>query len=166
MEPNQEPYEARPATETEPPRKRSAMSGRAVLWVILAVVLAFIAGFGWQYMRASNIQSQLETTERELRVERLRVQLARAALEAQAGEFEPARREMSELFDSVQTDREQLPLQVRHVIDEMLAARDEIITGLSRGNPETAGTLFGMLDRLREAVEMTPAPTPEAPPPG
>jgi hypothetical protein len=29
---------------------------------------------------------------------------------------------------------------------------DDVITGLSRANPEYAGVLFGMLDRFEEAI--------------
>ncbi len=146
------------------PRKR----GRGLLWGFIAVLLAFGAGFGWQFYEASTLRDQLSQTEQELMVERLRVRLGQAAISAQAGDYETARRQMSDFFTRLDDARLALPDHVRSVADEFLAMRDEVITGLSRSNPEFASVLYGMLDRftnvagLQETIAPGEAPA-EAP---
>lgn len=152
--------EPRPSTETE---RGARVRKRWILWALAAVVVAFMAGFLWQYFEAASVRSELVATERELRVERLRIQLAQAAIDAQEGEFERARRQMSAFFTEIGRDAEPLPEQVQRVSEELLTRRDEVITGLSRANAEYSGVLFGMLDRLNAAAEAM-APQPETPP--
>jgi hypothetical protein len=143
------------------------------LWGLLAVVLAFFIGFFWQFYQATTVRATLTATEHELVVERLRVQLANAAIAAQSGRYEAARREMSDFFNRVHTQRALLPRELRTVAEEFLAMRDDVITGLSRSNPEYAGVLFGMLDRFEAAVPAqgaartgAPAGDPPGPSPG
>jgi hypothetical protein len=159
-----------PRTEPRdhPQPRRSRLGSHAWLWGLLAVVLAFFIGFFWQFYQATTVRQTLAATETELMVERLRVQLSNAAIAAQAGRYEAARREMSDFFNRLQIQEWALPRELRPVADEFLAMRDDIITGLSRGNPEYAGVLFGMLDRFdhampaqgaaREGVEESPPP--------
>ncbi|NIP82738.1 MAG: hypothetical protein GWM90_27370 [Gemmatimonadetes bacterium] len=144
--------EPRPAME--PVRKKR---GRGMLWALLAVVVAFLAGFGWQWYEASTVRDELAATRQELRVERLRVRLGQATLAAQAGDYESARQQMSEFFTTVQQQSATLPDSVAAVTDGLLAMRDEVITGLSRSNPEFAGVLYGMLERFRNAAGLPAA---------
>jgi hypothetical protein len=137
----------RPATGTV--RKKR---GRGLLWTLIAVVIAFLAGFGWQYYEASAVRAELTATQQELQIERLRVWLGQAAMAAQAGEYESARQQMSGFFTRVQSLSGTLPDSVAAVTDDFLARRDEVITGLSRSNPAFAGVLYGMLERFRGAV--------------
>lgn len=132
--------------------------GKWLGFALLAVVIAFFIGFGWQFYRATTVGQALSAVEHELVVERLRVQLANATLAAQDGRYEAARREMSDFFDRVQNQRAILPDPLVSVTDEFLAIRDDVITGLSRANPEYAGVLRGMLDRFNEAVPVVGAP--------
>ncbi|MFO7894566.1 MAG: hypothetical protein R6U63_12595 [Longimicrobiales bacterium] len=150
-------------THVPEPRKR----GPGILWGFLAMVLAFGAGFGWQFYEASLVRAELSETQQELMVERLRVRLGQAAISAQAGNYEAARQRMSEFFTRLSGVRAALPEDVAAVGDEFLAMRDEIITGLSRSNPEFADVLYGMLDRFRNVAgleeELGPAPDMERP---
>jgi hypothetical protein len=143
-----------PRTEPrESSRRFSVRSGQhGWLWAILLVVLAFFIGFFWQFYQATTVRATLTATEHELVVERLRVQLANAAIAAQTGRYEASRREMSDFFDRIHGQRAILPQELRTVADEFLAMRDDVITGLSRANPDYAGVLFGMLDRFEAAV--------------
>ena len=146
------PEHPRPA-DPAPPRS----GGKRLLWTVLLVVLAFLAGFGWQYYNARTIEARLDQTVRELTVERLRVDLAQAAVAAQSGDFEAARAQMSDFFTDMQAQLAELPPDVRAVGEEMLRTRDEVITGLSRANPESARLLYGMLLRFRTSVGDAPA---------
>jgi hypothetical protein len=154
-EPRQEP---RPHATPESTRPE----GRWLGFALLAIVIAFFIGFGWQFYRATTVGQALSAVEHELVVERLRVQLANATLAAQDGRYEAARREMSDFFNRIQTQRAILPRPLVSVGDEFLAMRDDVITGLSRANPEYAGVLRGMLDRFNEAIPVVGAPRPGA----
>lgn len=145
------------------PRKR----GRGLLWAFIAVLLAFGAGFGWQFYEANQVRAELSETQQELLIERLRVRLGQAAISAQTGDYESARQQMSSFFTQLDQVALTLPDPAARVADEFLAMRDEIITGLSRANPEYADVLYGMLDRFRTAAglqeQMTPAPPAQQP---
>ncbi len=155
--PGREPHDTRA-------RKTSPLAGKGVLVGLIAVVLAFFVGFFWQFYQATTVRQTLAETERELVVERLRVQLANAAIAAQGGRYEAARREMSDFYDRAQTQRWALPDRLATVTDEFFAMRDDVITGLSRANPEYADVLYGMLDRFDDAVPAIGAPRDTADP--
>jgi streptomycin 6-kinase len=155
---------------TEPRRTRTddrlvnRTGGKGVAIGLVAVVIAFFIGFFWQFYQATTVRRTLETTEHELIVERMRVQLANAALAAQAGRYEEARRQMSDLFARMQTQAWALPPELRRVAEEFQAMRDDVITGLSRGNPDYAAVVMGMLDRF-EAAAPAQGPAPPIGPP-
>lgn len=164
-------YDDHPAADDHPapPRAGTAIPtgssrGKRFAWILFLVMLAFLAGFGWQYYRAMTIEDRLVRTEQALAVERLRVGLAQAAVAAQSGDYEAARRQMSDFFTATQQQLEELPPEVRALAEEMLRDRDEVITGLSRENYEYATVLYGMLQRFQTSLEpaATPAAEPEA----
>ncbi|MFP4624433.1 MAG: hypothetical protein ACOCVZ_09505 [Gemmatimonadota bacterium] len=128
-------------------------SGKGVLFGLLAVVVAFAAGFLWQFYEATTVREQLTQAEQELAVERLRIRLGQAALAAQAGDYESARRQMSVFFTRLQEVGNELPNEMTGPAADFLAMRDDIITGLSRSNPEYAGVLYGMLEQMTAAAE-------------
>lgn len=153
-----------PTQTVTQPQKR----GRGLLWGFIAVVLAFAAGFGWQFYEASLVRDELSATQQELMVERLRVRLGQAAIAAQSGDYESARQQMSNFFTRLEEARLVLPDSTAVAADEFLAMRDEVITGLSRSNPEYADVLYGMLERFRNiaGLEAQPAAVrPEEPEP-
>ena len=151
-----------PRTTTSPTGSVRKKSGKGPLWAFLAVVAAFLIGFGWQWYEASTVREQLTVAQQELLIERLRVRLGQAALAAQTGDYESARQQMSEFFTHVAEAEPSLPDSVATVTDGFLAMRDEVITGLSRANPEYAGVLYGMLERFRD-VSASTMTTPAAP---
>jgi hypothetical protein len=146
----------------------SGKKGRGLLWSILAVVLAFGAGFGWQYYEASQVREELVDTRRQLMVERLRVRLGQAAMAAQVGNYESARQRMSSFFTELDAAAPTLPAPLDAIAAQIMARRDDVITGLSRANPEYADVLYGMLDRFRSAAGLQDQirPEPVAPEPG
>lgn len=131
---------------------RSGKKGRGLLWSFVAVVVAFGAGFGWQYYEASQVRAELADAQQQLMVERLRVRLGQAAMAAQTGNYESARQRMSRFFTELDGAAPTLPVPLDAIAAQMLARRDEVITGLSRANPEYADILYGMLDRFRSAA--------------
>ena len=149
---------AREGTVPGGPETRRPPGKSRILWWMVAVVLAFLAGFGWQYYRAATIESRLERTEQELAIERLRVGLAQAAVAAQSGDFEAARRQMSAFFTSLQGQLGELPAELRETGEAMLLSRDDVITELSRATPRAGDDLYDMLVRFRLSVGEAPPP--------
>lgn len=143
--------------------------GRGLLWSFLAAVVAFGAGYGWQYYESMDIREQLAETRQELMVEQLRVRLGQAAIAAQAGDYESARQRMSAFFTQLDEVAPTLPDPMAGVSEAFLAMRDDVITGLSRANPRYAEVLYGMLDRFRNVAgleeQMAPMPAASEPQP-
>lgn len=139
-----------PSSTTAPARKDAR---RGLLWGLLAVVIAFSAGFLWQYSEARDARSDLTVAQDELEMERLRVDLGKAALAAQAGNFELSRQQMSRFFGMLQERSAAMPEEVRGVATDFLAVRDNVITGLSRSNPEYGAVLYRMYEDLSAAID-------------
>jgi hypothetical protein len=134
----------RPSTATPVKKKR----GRSFLVFFVAVAIAFLAGFLWQFYEATTVREQLSITEEQLRVERLRVRLSQAAMAASTGDYEASRQHMSDFFTRLQAQEEQLPEELRSVARDLLLQRDDVITGLSRARSEYAGVLYDMLGQF------------------
>ncbi len=147
-----------PQENREPAPRR--IGGRGLLWGLLVVVIAFFIGFFWQFYQATTVRRVLSETEQELLVERMRVQLASASIAAQAGRFEEARREMSTFFNRIHHERWALPDEMRPLVNEFLAMRDDVVTGLARAQPQYADVVMGMRERFEEAMPEDPAPGP------
>lgn len=150
---NATPDPTRSTASTPPTTAARKERGRPALWGALAILIAFSAGFLWQYVEARTVRSDLAAVERELEMERLRVHLGQAALSAQSGDFEMARQQMSTFFKQLQESAGAMSPEVRTIADDYLNMRDEVITGLSRSNPEYAAILFGMHQRLSAAID-------------
>jgi len=139
--------------------------------IVLAVVIAFAIGFGWQFARARTLQDRLEQTERDLAFERIENTLAAATIEALRGGHEPARQLASDFFTGLQANISQAPASATAELNAILAERDATITALSRGAPQAGDMLLRLFLRLRVAlggpeqalpVSRAPAATPPA----
>lgn len=86
-------------------------------------------------------------------MERLRVHLGQAALAAQSGNYELARQQMSGFFGKLEDLPAGLDPALVGVSDDFLNMRDEVITGLSRSNPEYADVVYGMYENLNGAID-------------
>lgn len=121
--------------------------GRAWLFAIFAVVVAFGAGYGWQYMRATELQQQLDTTLDRVAALELQGEAGQASLLAQQGDFEAARRRASTFFTELQALADENDANTS-TYAPILAQRDEVITALSRANPEAAALLASIYARI------------------
>lgn len=122
--------------------------GRAWLFIIFAVVVAFGAGYGWQYMRATELQQQLATVQNELEINKLYVNLGQIGLLAQSGDYEAARRRASAFFTQLQERVDAMGTEDEARFEPILAQRDEIITALSRANPQSVDLLAALFARI------------------
>jgi hypothetical protein len=147
---------------------------RVVLGVVIAAVVAFAIGGGWQFSKARAYRGELETTRAqldtaryELTFRRLEATLGTATIEAQRGNHESARRLASDFFSGLQTAIEEAPVSAQPALQQIQAQRDAMITELSRANLESGGLLAAIFDRYRAAMgePVGPIPAPSAQPP-
>lgn len=139
---------------------------RNTLIAIVAVVVAFGAGAGWQFNEAHQARTELEAAreavvESDLQraMERLEAKLAMATVAAQFGEFERGRVLASEFFDLLQEATAVAPESARAGLTALLARRDDIITMLSRSEPQAPIELATLLALLQNALGTEPTVT-------
>ena len=141
-------------------------TGGVPLWKrlgIYAIILGigFLLGLVPMWLKARERAKELETTRVELRRSQMRSALSAAALDARRGEYEPARRSMSDFFTglSSEVDRGEdsvLDQVQRDAVRPLLTQRDEIITLLARSDPAAADRLADLDASYRKAMGSTP----------
>ncbi len=134
------------------------------LLVAGGVIVAFLVGFGWQFGRAHSLAGQLDQTRRELTFQRMEAMLGAATIEAQRGDFEPARELTSSFFTQLQVAANQAPAAGQPQLQQILALRDQLITELSRSDPGSGAVLAQLFVKYRTAVGENPAAPPGAQP--
>lgn len=132
---------------------------RVVLGAVVAAILGFAIGAGWQYSSARSYRGQLDTarteldsTRHELTFQRLEATLGAATIEAQRGNHESARRLASDFFTELQDDIDSAPPQAQPALHRILAQRDVMITELSRASLESGGVLAELFAEYRTAM--------------
>lgn len=125
---------------------------RRGLLIAAGIVVAFGIGFGWQYMRAERLETELAETRQELVFTHLEATLAAAAVEAQQGGYEPARRLTSDFFSGLQARAGEAPPEQGQELETILGRRDQLITLLSRGDPAGRDLLVRTFRQYRIAV--------------
>lgn len=147
------PRTERERTTAPPAGPAGKTTGGWMGWALGLFAIVFLAAFIWQFYEAYTTRGELDEVEQELAMERLRVHLGQAALSAQSGNYEAARSQMSTFFTRLQEEGPAMTPEVRGVAEDFLTMRDDVITGLSRGNPEYGGVLYGMLETLGSAID-------------
>jgi len=126
-----------------------------------AVVVAFLIGYlvSWTSVRAldgqlASTEVQLEETRFELELYRLQGQLGAALAEAQRSNFERARQLMTGVFSGLQENLGRMQDPERQAAAQrILAQRDELITLLSRAEPEATQRLMLLYTQFFAAVD-------------
>ena len=136
---------------------------------VIATVVAFLIGFGWQFTRARALQEQLDQATIELTLEQLETTLAAATIEADRGNYEIARQLASDFFTRLQDDWQQAPQAQQAELQRIMEQRDAVITAASRSDPQTGSLLAQLYSAYRVSsgdapVRPQPAPVPTATP--
>lgn len=123
---------------------------------VLAVIVAFLAGFLPQWNRANGLDDELATARQELRMARLEGRIGAALTESLRSNYERARQLMTEAFSEMEREldsgRITDPSQ-QQALRQILAQRDEIVTLLARAEPEAQQRLMLLFTRYFEAVD-------------
>jgi len=128
----------------------------------LILVIGFLLGLLPMWLRAHNIAKDWEKTKVELRRSQMRSALSAAALDARRGDYEPARKAMSDFFSNLSSELDRgedsaLDQTQREAVRPLLTQRDEIITLLARSDPAAADRLSNLDASYRKATETAQA---------
>ena len=150
--------ESRALTDNE--RRNVAVQvplGKRLLIYLLLLVIGFLLGFVPMWLTARQRSKELETTRTELRRSQMQGALSGAALDARRGDYEPARKAMSDFFSALsgEVDRGEdssLNQTQQEAVRPLLVQRDEIITLLARSDPAAADRLANLEATYRKAT--------------
>jgi len=149
--------------------KPTAMDRRTLALVVAGLVIAFLLGFVPEWMAKRNADRELAAARQELRLSRLQGRLGAAMAESLRSNYERSRQLMAGYFSDLQ---DALPgvadPRRRQALSGILAQRDEMITLLSRAQPESSQRLMLLYTSMFTAVDpqgavgtvVTPSPLP------
>jgi hypothetical protein len=131
--------------------------------IVAGIAVAFFLGFLPQWSRARGLERELGDTRFELEIARLQGRLGAALAESQRSNYERARQLMTGFFSGVQQNlgRVEDPAQQQE-LRAILGQRDEIITLLSRAEPESTQRLMLLYTRYFAAMDPAGQATPTA----
>lgn len=133
-------------------RTGETLSKNRVLQAAGALLLLFLILFGWQFFEAHSARQERSEVERQLVFQRMATDLALAAIEASYGSFEGARELSSTFFTRLQENIDRAPPEGSTTMSSILQQRDEVITALSRRDPESPEILARIFFRYRGAI--------------
>jgi Tfp pilus assembly protein FimT len=129
----------------------------------LALLVVFALGFFPQWLRARGLAGELRQTRHELRMARLEGVLGAALAESLRGNYERSRQLMADFFPRLQEAAKGVEdAKQRRELEAVLAQRDEVITLLSRAQPESTQRLMLIYTRYFAAVDPAAKSAPNA----
>lgn len=126
----------------------------------LILVIGFLVGLVPMWLSAHRSAKALEAAQAELRRIQMRSALSAAAVDARRGDYEPARKAMSDFFSGLSTELDRgeesaLDRTQQDAVRPLLVQRDEIITLLARSDPAAADRLSDLDSAYRKATGTT-----------
>lgn len=135
---------------------------RNIPWKMVAVYFALAAAFfsmgfipGW--LKARQSAAERETAQHQLRLKQMESQIAAAVINADRGEYEPARQTASDFFTALRTqldrgDNSDLSAPQRDKVKGLLSQRDDVITLLARSDPAAVNRLSDIYVTYQKAM--------------
>jgi len=142
--------------ETDQPVKRKIPWKRVGLYAVLAVGF-FLLGLIPMWLRARQYAEEREAAQHEVRLKQMETQLAAAVINADRGEYEPARQTASDFFTLLRnqidrgSDSDLSSLQQAR-LKAVLTRRDDIITLLARSDPSAVNHLSDIYVSYQKAM--------------
>ena len=142
--------------ETDQPIKRKIPWKRITVYAVLAVGF-FLMGLIPMALRARQYAEDREAAQHEVRLKQMETQLAAAVINADRGEYEPARQTASDFFTLLrnQIDRgseSDLSSLQRDRLKDLLSQRDDVITLLARSDPAAVNYLSDIYVSYHKAM--------------
>lgn len=146
---------------TNSDRRKDVPLGKRLLVYAVILVIGVLLGLVPMWLNAHRIAKELEATKAELQRTQMRSALSSAAVDARRGDYEPARKAMSDFFTALSTELDRgedstLEQAQKEAVRPLLAQRDEIITLLARNDPAAADRLSDLDSSYRKATGNTP----------
>ena len=140
------------------------LSRSKLIAIFVALVLAaFLIGFLPQWFRARDLAENLEEVRFELEMARLEGLLGAALAEAGRSNYERARQLLTQFYPELQDNLAQVDDPAdRRALQGILNQRDEIVTLLSRAEPESMQRLLLLYTQYFSAIDPAGATTPTA----
>ena len=147
--------QSRSLTDTE--RTPGSPVWKRLLVYLLLLVIGFVVGLVPMWLTAHRVAKELEATKAELRRTQMSGALSAAAVDARRGDYEPARKAMSDFFTTLSSEvdlgeQSVLGQTQRDAVRPLLIQRDEIITLLARSDPAAADRLSNLDSSYRKAI--------------
>lgn len=144
---------------TDKPIRRNIPWKRIALYVVLAVGF-FLLGLIPMALRARQYAEEREAAQHEVRLKQMETQLASAVINADRGEYEPARQTASDFFTSLrsQIDRgakSDLSSLQRDRLKLLLSQRDDVVTLLARSDPAAVNRLSDIYVAYQKAMNVS-----------
>jgi hypothetical protein len=120
-------------------------------------LVGLLIGFVPMWLRARQRTGERDQALHNLQKSELQAQLLAAALDSRRGQYEPARKELSQFFTSLnaavtrKNDVDVTPQQIKS-FQLMFSERDELITLLARNDPASADRLSDLDVAFRKAL--------------
>ena len=149
--------------------KPTDMDRRTLGLVIAGLLISFLLGFVPEWMAKRNVDRELAAARLELRLARQQGRLGAALAEALRSNYERSRQLMAGYFTDLQSTVGAVDdARKRQALTGILAQRDEIITLLSRAQPESSQRLMLLYTSMFVAIDpqgavgttVTPSPPP------
>ena len=148
---------------TDSERRNDVPLGKRILVYAVILVIGVLLGLLPMWLNAHRIAKELEATKAELQRTQMRSALSAAAVDARRGDYEPARKAMSDFFTTLSSELDRgenstFDQAQRDAVRPLLARRDEIITLLARSDPAAADRLSDLDSSYRKATANAPPP--------
>ena len=129
---------------------------RIALYGALAVGL-FLMGLIPMALTARQYAQERAAAQHEVRLKQMEIQLAAAVINADRGEYEPARQTASDFFTSLRTQIDRgsasdLSSLQRDRLKDLLSQRDHVITLLARSDPAAVNRLSEIYATYQKAM--------------
>ena len=130
---------------------------KRLLVYLLLLVIGCVVGLVPMWLTDHRVAKELEATKAELRRTQMSSALSAAAVDARRGDYEPARKAMSDFFTTLSSEVDRGEQSVlgqtqRDAVRPLLAQRDEMITLLARSDPAAADRLSNLDSSYRKAI--------------
>ncbi len=129
-------------------------AGSKILAVIILILLAFLVGFLPQYLARRDLEAQIDDLRFKLNLAELRDELALTYLHAARSDYGTAQEFSTSFFNRLGDVLSRITdEQLVSRLEEIMAARDEVTTGLARAEAAVRERLQQLLLTLHQATE-------------
>jgi len=161
---------AKTENTTSTTKKGGSRVLRLLAWTALIVLVGAVLGIGlpnYSAMRtkSSQMAKDLDQAQRQLRVERLELKLARAALAARHGDYKAAGQSLTNFFGLMSREFERgegsaLPADAFYDLQPLVEQRDSLVALVGKSDPTAADKLteaYSLFRSISESYETAPA---------